>query len=119
MGTQVALEHWRRYPESVKGIVVLLGCAHAGVVNTLEYVSHITGRKRIQAVLGGMHLLKATRKRIESTGDALERFQVRLIAPGHCTGTAAVAYLWNRFPLRVKECLTGSSFAFERTPRNP
>jgi 7,8-dihydropterin-6-yl-methyl-4-(beta-D-ribofuranosyl)aminobenzene 5'-phosphate synthase len=100
------------YVESVDGIVVLLGCAHAGVVNTLEYVSRITGRKRLHAVLGGMHLLRASRRRIEATGDALERFKVRVIAPGHCTGAAAVAYLWNRFPSEVKECAAGSRFVF-------
>ena len=102
------------YVESAQGLVVLLGCAHAGVVNTLEYVSRITGRKRIHAVLGGMHLLRASRKRIEATGDVLERFKVRVIAPGHCTGAVAVAYLWNRFPSRVAECATGSHFVFQR-----
>ncbi|MCL5005972.1 MAG: MBL fold metallo-hydrolase [Acidobacteria bacterium] len=101
------------FVESANGIIVLLGCAHAGVVNTLEYISRVTGRKRIHAVLGGMHLLRASRKRIEATGDALERFQVRVIAPGHCTGPAAVAYFWNRFPSRVKECATGSRFVFQ------
>jgi 7,8-dihydropterin-6-yl-methyl-4-(beta-D-ribofuranosyl)aminobenzene 5'-phosphate synthase len=101
------------YVESVKGIVVLLGCGHAGVVNTLEYVSRITGKKRIHAVLGGMHLLRASRRRIEATGDAFERFKVRVIAPGHCTGSAAVAYFWNRFPSRTVECATGSRFVFQ------
>ena len=101
------------YVESANGIVVLLGCAHAGVVNTLEYVSGITGRKRIHAVLGGMHLLRGSRRRVEATGDALERFKVRVIAPGHCTGAAAVAHLWNRFPSQVKECSTGARFVFQ------
>jgi 7,8-dihydropterin-6-yl-methyl-4-(beta-D-ribofuranosyl)aminobenzene 5'-phosphate synthase len=101
------------YIESADGVVVLLGCAHAGLVNTLEYVSRITGRKRIRAVVGGMHLLRASRRRIQATGDALERFKVRLIAPGHCTGAAAVACLWSRFPSRVKECATGSRFVFQ------
>jgi 7,8-dihydropterin-6-yl-methyl-4-(beta-D-ribofuranosyl)aminobenzene 5'-phosphate synthase len=100
------------YVESAEGIVVLLGCGHAGTVNTLEYVSRIAGRKRIHAVLGGMHLLRASRRRIEATGDALARFKVRVIAPGHCTGGAAVAHLWNRFPSRVTECVTGSRFSF-------
>jgi 7,8-dihydropterin-6-yl-methyl-4-(beta-D-ribofuranosyl)aminobenzene 5'-phosphate synthase len=101
------------YIESVRGIVVLLGCGHAGVVNTLEYVSRLTGTKRIHAVFGGMHLLRASRRRIEATGDALERFKVRVIAPGHCTGSAAVAYFWNRFPSRTVECATGSRFVFQ------
>jgi 7,8-dihydropterin-6-yl-methyl-4-(beta-D-ribofuranosyl)aminobenzene 5'-phosphate synthase len=102
------------FVESANGIVVLLGCAHSGVVNTLEYVSRITGQKRIHAVLGGMHLVRASRRRIEATGDALERFKVRVIAAGHCTGPAAVAYLWNRFPSRVIECATGSRFVFQQ-----
>jgi 7,8-dihydropterin-6-yl-methyl-4-(beta-D-ribofuranosyl)aminobenzene 5'-phosphate synthase len=101
------------YVESAKGIVVLLGCAHAGAVNTLEYVSRITRRKRIHAVLGGMHLLRASRRRIEATGDALERFKVRVMAPGHCTGVTAVAYLWNRFPSQIKECTIGARFVFQ------
>jgi 7,8-dihydropterin-6-yl-methyl-4-(beta-D-ribofuranosyl)aminobenzene 5'-phosphate synthase len=101
------------YVESAHGVLVLLGCAHAGVVNTLEYVSRITGRKRIHAVLGGMHLLRASRRRIEATGDVLERFKVCVIAPGHCTGAVAVAYLWNRFPSRAKECAAGSRFVFQ------
>jgi 7,8-dihydropterin-6-yl-methyl-4-(beta-D-ribofuranosyl)aminobenzene 5'-phosphate synthase len=101
------------YIESGKGIVVLLGCGHAGVVNTLEYVSRITGTKRIHAVIGGMHLLRASRRRIEATGDALEHFRVRVIAPGHCTGSAAVAYFWNLFPSRTVECATGSRFVFQ------
>ena len=43
--------------DTADGLVVLLGCAHSGVVNTLEYIRHLTGGRPIHTVLGGMHLL--------------------------------------------------------------
>jgi 7,8-dihydropterin-6-yl-methyl-4-(beta-D-ribofuranosyl)aminobenzene 5'-phosphate synthase len=100
------------YIESVEGLILVLGCAHAGVVNTLEYVSRLTGRSRIHAVLGGMHLWRASKERVEKTVRALERFQVRVIGSGHCTGPAAVARLQSRFGSRVVECITGSRLRF-------
>ena len=54
--------------ESKSGIVVLLGCAHAGVVNTLNYIVELTGETSIHAVIGGMHLLRAQRPRLDGTG---------------------------------------------------
>jgi 7,8-dihydropterin-6-yl-methyl-4-(beta-D-ribofuranosyl)aminobenzene 5'-phosphate synthase len=73
-----------------EGLVVLLGCAHAGVINTLESFSRLTGGRRIHAVIGGMHLDGASPERIRFTIEALERLDVQWIAPCHCTGIAAV-----------------------------
>ncbi|MFP4143638.1 MAG: MBL fold metallo-hydrolase [Phycisphaeraceae bacterium] len=94
------------------GTVVLLGCAHAGVVNTLRYVRRLTGAAPIQAVIGGMHLLHASGHRLEQTLQALEEFDVRQIAPGHCTGGPASALLWGHFPERWRACTVGSRFTF-------
>ena len=55
------------YVETPAGIVVVLGCAHAGVVNTLDDVAELTGGGPIHAVLGGMHLVRATARRLEAT----------------------------------------------------
>ena len=57
-----------RVPE---GVVVLLGCAHAGVVNTIQYVSKLTGEKRIYAVMGGTHLITASPGADEENGRGL------------------------------------------------
>jgi 7,8-dihydropterin-6-yl-methyl-4-(beta-D-ribofuranosyl)aminobenzene 5'-phosphate synthase len=84
--------------ETSQGLIVLLGCGHSGVVNTLEYIRHISGEKPIHAVIGGMHLLHASAERLAFTGDALNRMTIRYLAPNHCTGLDAVCYFKNRFP---------------------
>ena len=100
------------YLESPQGIVVLLGCAHAGLVNTLDYVASLTGRDRIHAVLGGMHLVSASYERIARTETALQHYDVQVIGPAHCTGRKATTQLWQEFPGRCVECVAGSSFRF-------
>ncbi len=98
--------------ESAEGTVVLLGCAHAGVINTLRDVRHLTGGRPIAAVLGGMHLVKASPERLQRTIEELRGMDVRLLAPSHCTGMAATAALWAALPGRCAECCAGSRFEF-------
>lgn len=75
------------------GIVVLLGCAHAGVANTLDHIRLLAGQKPILAVVGGFHLSAASDSRIQSTLRALHGAGVARVAPAHCTGlTAASAF---------------------------
>jgi 7,8-dihydropterin-6-yl-methyl-4-(beta-D-ribofuranosyl)aminobenzene 5'-phosphate synthase len=71
------------------GLVVLLGCAHAGVVNTVRYASKLTGDKRIRAVIGGLHLASASGERIQRTIAALREMEVGQVVACHCTGLAA------------------------------
>jgi 7,8-dihydropterin-6-yl-methyl-4-(beta-D-ribofuranosyl)aminobenzene 5'-phosphate synthase len=96
-----------------EGIVVVLGCAHAGVVNTLDYVAELTDA-RIHAVLGGMHLLHADAERMRFTVEALTRIDPDYLAPNHCTGDFAVAQLWQAFPGRVFEMHAGQSATFPK-----
>ncbi len=100
------------YVETAAGVIVILGCAHAGVVNTLDMITELTGREKIHAVLGGMHLHRANRKRLEATADAFERYGIEVIGPIHCTGSSATAFLRNRFGGRCIECPVGSTFTF-------
>ena len=99
--------------ESAKGLVVILGCAHAGVINTLERVRSLAPNKPFHALLGGMHLLNASPARIEATIAFMRQLDFKLIAPAHCTGALATASFWNAFPGRVSQCATGAVFAFE------
>jgi 7,8-dihydropterin-6-yl-methyl-4-(beta-D-ribofuranosyl)aminobenzene 5'-phosphate synthase len=93
------------FVETPEGVVVLLGCAHAGVVNTLLHIEHLTNGKRFHAVIGGMHLLKASPARLNATIAALRRWDVSQLVPMHCTGLAATMRLWAEFPDR---CATGN-----------
>lgn len=96
------------------GVVVLLGCAHAGVVNTLRHIRHLTGGRPIHAVLGGMHLLVASQERMDCTVEALRSLGVQRLGPAHCTGAAATARLWHEFPGACTPCSVGCRFVFER-----
>ncbi len=84
-----------------KGLVVLLGCSHRGVVNTLNHVTRITGRQRIYAILGGLHLGKASDAKLEKIMAHLQAFGLEKIGIGHCTGPKAFLALANEFKGRV------------------
>ena len=94
------------------GTVVLLGCAHAGVINTIRYVRHLTHDRPVRAVIGGMHLHAATDERLEKTVDALGELDVAVIATAHCTGFQAAAYISSALPGRHQQCSVGTSFVF-------
>jgi 7,8-dihydropterin-6-yl-methyl-4-(beta-D-ribofuranosyl)aminobenzene 5'-phosphate synthase len=91
------------------GIVVILGCAHSGVVNTLLHVRDQFPGKAIRAVIGGMHLHAASDERMSGTVQALREIAPGMIAAGHCTGDEAVSYLADGLPFPVKPMPTGFS----------
>lgn len=97
-----------------EGVVVLLGCAHAGVINTLSYIHQLTHRARVHAVIGGMHLLHASPHRLAATTAALQQYGVRLLAPCHCTGRPATDVLQTRFRQQYRACGIGTQFEFHR-----
>jgi 7,8-dihydropterin-6-yl-methyl-4-(beta-D-ribofuranosyl)aminobenzene 5'-phosphate synthase len=100
------------YFPTAEGLVVVLGCAHAGVVNTLLQIEALTGAERIHAVIGGLHLLNATPARLAATVEALRRRQVVLLVPAHCTGAAATARLWTEFPGNCRAVGAGTTLLF-------
>lgn len=93
-----------------QGIVLLLGCAHAGVANTLDHLQALTGKTSTLAVVGGFHLAAAPESRIQSTLRALQKAHVKRVAPVHCTGPAATTMLQGAYgdagqPLRARDSL--------------
>jgi 7,8-dihydropterin-6-yl-methyl-4-(beta-D-ribofuranosyl)aminobenzene 5'-phosphate synthase len=100
--------------DTPEGSVVLLGCGHAGVVNTIEYIRQLTGGRPIHAVLGGMHLLAASALRMDQTVAAFRRWDIQRLGPAHCTGLPALAQLWTAFPGRCCSCAVGTSWRFQR-----
>lgn len=79
--------------ETAQGLVVVAGCGHAGIVNTLEYAREITGEERVHAVIGGFHLLAATDDQLAWTGTTMKEFGVQHLVGAHCTGINAVEHL--------------------------
>ena len=79
------------------GLVVILGCAHRGVINILHHARNLTGKGLIYAVIGGAHLLRASEERAEQTIAALREMGVQRLGVSHCTGFHASARLAQAF----------------------
>ena len=101
------------YFDTPDGVVVLLGCAHSGLINALTYVQRLTGQRPVRAVIGGTHLLSASRARMDATVAALSQMDVRRIGLAHCTGSAAMARLHAEFPDRCFHCVAGTQMEYE------
>jgi len=99
--------------DSSEGTVVLLGCAHAGVINTLQYIRQLTHNKPTHVVMGGMHLVNASRERIHRTIESLESFEIDLLGPAHCTGMIATTELWTAFADKCMTCAVGTTMEFK------
>ena len=80
-----------------KGLVVFTACSHAGVVNVLLHARESFPSIPLFAVAGGFHLSAANEKIIPETVRDLASFNLRVIAPGHCTGWRAIQALVSRF----------------------
>ncbi len=94
--------------ETPAGTVVILGCAHSGVINTLRTIQTLTNNRPLQTVVGGMHLLHADENRMNRTIEELRRLNVRCLMPCHCTGLPAIARMWNEFPGQCNPCFVGA-----------
>jgi len=90
-----------------RGLAVLTGCAHSGIVNTIRTAQKVTSRQRICAVIGGLHLHKAGEERVARTVEELLKLNLQLIAPCHCTGMKAASQLIQAFGERCRPLRTG------------
>ena len=93
------------------GLVVILGCAHHGVINTLYHAQKLTGVEAIYAVFGGCHLISATEERIWLTIAALKELGVQLLGLSHCTGLAASAIMAREFGERFLFNIAGTAIS--------
>lgn len=95
---------------SEKGIIVLLGCCHRGLINTLNHVANLINGKKIFAILGGLHLWNASDSKIKKIIHSLHDFDAKKICVGHCTGTRAILALFNEFKNSVSINTAGNVF---------
>jgi len=79
------------------GLVVVLGCAHRGMVNTLLYAQRLTGKQSVYAVIGGAHLVRASEERVARTINDLKEMGIKKLGVSHCTGFPAQARLYHEF----------------------
>jgi 7,8-dihydropterin-6-yl-methyl-4-(beta-D-ribofuranosyl)aminobenzene 5'-phosphate synthase len=95
-----------------KGLVVLSGCGHAGIVNTVKHAQKITGINEVHAILGGFHLINAKPEVIRNTVDAIHAMKPDYIAPTHCTGFEALVAFNNRMPDEFILNTAGTQYTF-------
>jgi 7,8-dihydropterin-6-yl-methyl-4-(beta-D-ribofuranosyl)aminobenzene 5'-phosphate synthase len=81
-----------------RGLVIVTGCAHSGIINTIQYCQQLGGNEKIYAVIGGFHLTQASPQRIAKTVQVLKEKEIRFLAPFHCTGFQAMAAIRQAFP---------------------
>ena len=93
--------------ETKHGTTVLLGCAHAGVINTLQHIQTLTDGAPIHTVMGGMHLHNASSERLIRTLEALRTYNIQRMIPCHCTGLPATARFWYEFQSQLTAGQTG------------
>ncbi len=98
--------------ETKKGLPIILECAHAGLINTIEHAENITGKKEIAGIVGETHLgfprgdKSAGKVRLTKTIRALKEYDIRLLAVSHCTGQEAAAMFFRKY---------GDNFGFNNT----
>jgi len=79
------------------GLVVILGCAHRGIINTVRHAQSITGKELVYAVVGGTHLFRASEERLEKTIVDLREIGIQKLGVSHCTGFHTSARLAQEF----------------------
>ena len=98
--------------ETSSGPVLVLGCAHGGVLNILDHVKANFGITRLHAILGGTHLMFYAPEQIQAAIEAFEAFDVKVVGVSHCTGPQAAMTLAQHFGDRFQQAAAGSQFVF-------
>ena len=80
------------------GPIVITGCAHSGIINTLRQAQRISSFEKIYGVIGGFHLIQRRDEYINRTVKELKNFRLQLLSPCHCTGFKATSMIYRAFP---------------------
>ena len=96
-----------------KGLVILSGCAHSGIVNTVKYAQEVSGIDQLYVVMGGFHLTGADFEPIiEPTTEALKALNPQYIVPTHCTGRKAIVHFEREMPDKFLLNMSGTKMTF-------
>ncbi|MFA4859685.1 MBL fold metallo-hydrolase [Methanoregula sp.] len=95
---------------SAEGLVIITGCSHAGICNITEYAREVCGERRVADIIGGLHLLTPSPKRMQKTGKYLNRLHLSALHAGHCTSLPAKQALTEYCPMQ--EVGVGMKFAW-------
>jgi 7,8-dihydropterin-6-yl-methyl-4-(beta-D-ribofuranosyl)aminobenzene 5'-phosphate synthase len=95
-----------------KGLIVIGGCSHAGIINTVKHFRKITGVNKVHAVLGGFHLSGENEKIIGPTIEEMKAINIDYVVPMHCTGWKAINHFAREMPEQFILNNVGSTYIF-------
>jgi 7,8-dihydropterin-6-yl-methyl-4-(beta-D-ribofuranosyl)aminobenzene 5'-phosphate synthase len=98
------LSLWIEEPED---LTILVGCCHSGIVNTLDHIESLAGRRRIATLIGGLHLSAASPERLDRTVASLAGRDIARLIPCHCTGQVAAERFREELPYPVEAGYAG------------
>jgi len=95
-----------------KGLVVLSGCAHTGIVNAVRQAQKVSGTEKVHAIMGGFHMINAKPERIQSTVADIKAMKPDHIVPAHCTGFEALVAFSKEMPEAFTLNTAGTKYTF-------
>ena len=105
-------ERWIGVNVAGKGLVLLTGCSHAGVVNVLKHARGLFPDLLLHAAIGGLHLSGPNEAIIAQTVEGMREFDLATIGAGHCTGWRAMTALANAFGEKLAPSAVGKRYVF-------
>jgi 7,8-dihydropterin-6-yl-methyl-4-(beta-D-ribofuranosyl)aminobenzene 5'-phosphate synthase len=96
-----------------RGLVVIGGCSHAGIINTVRHLQKVSGIQKVHAVLGGFHLSGENEKLIDPTIEEMKAIDPDYVAPMHCTGWTAINRFAEEMPERFILNSVGSTYILQ------
>ncbi len=87
--------------ETTDGLVIMTGCCHAGLINTVGHIRAVSGVDRVRGIIGGLHLNQASEARIAATTRFLAECELDFLIPCHCTGMYVVEHLQQTFGAHI------------------
>ncbi|NWF94024.1 MAG: MBL fold metallo-hydrolase [Syntrophaceae bacterium] len=94
--------------DTEKGLVLILACAHSGMINIINHVADKTGKGKFHAILGGTHFDFLTPEQLEESINVLKGMEIERIGVSHCTGMRAAFRLYSEFGERFFYGCVGS-----------
>lgn len=95
-----------------KGLIICVGCSHAGLINTINHICELSRESRIRAIIGGFHLIEASEQRLGMTIEALQSMKPEMLVPCHCTGERATGLFREALGERTMPGFAGMTLEF-------
>jgi len=109
---EIILDDQSLFIATKRGLLIVLGCAHSGIINIINYAIKMTGMDTIFAIIGGTHLGFSGQTQLEKTIEALKTYQIQHLIPGHCTGIEAATRISREFETIFHFSHVGMVFEF-------